>query len=249
MTQVRKIFVLLLVVAVTCCMATTAFAATNTQDGIEVTLTTDKTEYSSGEEIIVTLIVTNTNDTAVTNVSLESLIPEGYKLADDSAATKQIDILNYGESITLTVTYMLNTVTGETQPKPEVTTQPKPEVTTQPESEVTTQPKPEVTAQPNAGDSGNESVQPDIGNNNEENNTQTVTDDDGESNPSTGVDSNIVLLAATLLITVIVIIVVRKLDKKKRSTILSFFLCLVIAGTATVGLLPVQTKPMLPKIM
>ena len=53
----------------------------DSQDGLEVTLTTDKEKYSKGEEIVATLTVTNTNDTAVSNVSLENLIPEGYKLA------------------------------------------------------------------------------------------------------------------------------------------------------------------------
>lgn len=49
-------------------MAVPALAASDSQDGFEVTLTTDKEEYSKGEEIAATLTVTNTNDTAVETV-------------------------------------------------------------------------------------------------------------------------------------------------------------------------------------
>ena len=77
-------------------MAVPALAASDSQDGLEVTLTTDKEKYSKSEEIAATLTVTNTNDTAVSNVSLENLIPEGYKLADGSEAAKQVESLDAG---------------------------------------------------------------------------------------------------------------------------------------------------------
>ena len=87
-------------------MAVPALAASDSQDGFEVTLTTDKEEYSKGEEIAATLTVTNTNDTAVSNVSLENLIPDGYKLADGSEAAKQVESLGAGETVSMTVTYV-----------------------------------------------------------------------------------------------------------------------------------------------
>ncbi|MBD5103517.1 MAG: hypothetical protein HDT47_01485 [Ruminococcaceae bacterium] len=228
------------------------FEVMSLQDGIEATLTTDKEEYLSDEPITATLTVKNTSDTAIVNVSLESLIPEEYKLADDSVATKQIDVLNASESVTLIVTYV-----PKTPPKPEVTTQPKPEVTTQPESKVTTQPEPEVSnsdgskqtdvgdidntesAQPDTGDNNDDvSVQPDT-NNNDGNNTQIVTGDDVESNPNTGVDSNITFLFVLTLLTDGIIIVILKINKKKRNTILSIFLCLAIISSL-VAILPVS---------
>lgn len=85
------------------------FATTTIQDGLEVTLTTNKEEYNKDEEITAILNVKNTNDTAITNILLEGLIPEGYKLADNSIATKQIEMLNADELATLTVTYVLDT--------------------------------------------------------------------------------------------------------------------------------------------
>lgn len=86
-------------------MAVPALAASDSQDGLEVTLTTDKEKYSKSEEIVATLTVTNTNDTAVSNVSLENLVPEGYKLADGSEVAKQVESLGAGETVSLTVTY------------------------------------------------------------------------------------------------------------------------------------------------
>lgn len=87
-------------------MAVPALAASDSQDGLEVTLTTDKEEYSKGEKIVATLEVTNTNDTAVSNVSLENLIPEGYNLTDGSETAKQVESLGSGETVSLTVSYV-----------------------------------------------------------------------------------------------------------------------------------------------
>lgn len=82
------------------------FAASESQDGLEVTLATNKEAYTQEEEIMVNLSVKNTNDFTVTNLSLENTIPKGYKLAEDSVATKQIGSLEAGESATLKVTYV-----------------------------------------------------------------------------------------------------------------------------------------------
>ena len=79
MRKIKKIPVFLL--ALVLCigmMAIPAFAASSTQDGIQVTLAADKESYSQGEQITAVLTVTNTNETAVSNVSLENVIPEGY---------------------------------------------------------------------------------------------------------------------------------------------------------------------------
>lgn len=89
-------------------MAVPVLAASTSQDGLEVTLTTDKEEYSQGEQIVTTLTVTNTNEVAVDNVTMESLIPDGYKLADGTEAVKQIERLEAGEEVSLTVIYVSN---------------------------------------------------------------------------------------------------------------------------------------------
>ncbi len=95
-------------------MTTTVFAAVSSQDGVEVTLTTDKESYEQGESITATVTVTNKNEVMVTEVSLESIIPEGYKLADGSEATKQVTVLAPGETVTLTVTYVADIANSDT---------------------------------------------------------------------------------------------------------------------------------------
>jgi hypothetical protein len=91
------------------CVGMTAipiFAASESQDGLEVILATNKEAYTQEEEIVAVLSVKNTNHYAITNLSLENIIPMGYKLAEDSMATKQIGSLATGETATLKVTYV-----------------------------------------------------------------------------------------------------------------------------------------------
>lgn len=89
------------------------YATSISQDGVEVVLTTDKESYSQDEQIVTNLAVTNTNDIAVTNVSVEILTPEGYQLAVGSEAAKEIKSLEAGESVSLRTTYNANIDTNK----------------------------------------------------------------------------------------------------------------------------------------
>lgn len=82
-----------------------AFAATDTQDGLEVTLTTDKEAYSKDEKITATLLVKNTNKTDVFNVFMENIVPDGYKV-DDFTNTKQLETLAPNETLELKSVYV-----------------------------------------------------------------------------------------------------------------------------------------------
>ena len=73
-----------------CMMSTFVFAGPTSQDGLEVTLTTDKSEYNVGEEVEATLTVKNTNNFAVNDITLENIMPKGYRLVNDSSVTKQV---------------------------------------------------------------------------------------------------------------------------------------------------------------
>lgn len=87
-------------------------AATTSQDGLEVSLTTNKIEYSKGEKIEATLTVKNTNNFAVKNVSLGNLVPDGYETVNDTPLTKQVDSLEAGEEIKLSVTFVAKSDTA-----------------------------------------------------------------------------------------------------------------------------------------
>ncbi|MCQ2514610.1 MAG: carboxypeptidase regulatory-like domain-containing protein [Ruminococcus sp.] len=82
-----------------------SFAATTSNNGVEVSFTTDKTEYSVEENISAILSVTNNGSFNLVNVSLDSILPEGYVLADEYSNTKTIDKLAVGETVTLEVIY------------------------------------------------------------------------------------------------------------------------------------------------
>ena len=106
--KVVKKFTTFLLMLILCISLTAipAFAESLTQDGLEVTLITDKPEYSQSEQIVTTLTVKNRNDFAIKNVSLENAVPEGYKLAENSDLKKQVESLDIGETISVEVTYI-----------------------------------------------------------------------------------------------------------------------------------------------
>lgn len=106
--KVVKKFTTFLLMLILCISLTAipAFAESLTQDGLEVTLITDKLEYSQSEQIVTTLTVRNTNDFSIKNVSLENAVPEGYKLAENSDLKKQVESLGTGETVSVEVTYI-----------------------------------------------------------------------------------------------------------------------------------------------
>lgn len=87
----------------------TASAATVTQDGLNVSLTTDKTEYKKDEAITATLTVENTGSASVKDVKLENIVPEGYELAKDYSLTKSVDELKSNDKAELKVVYNAKT--------------------------------------------------------------------------------------------------------------------------------------------
>lgn len=90
-----------------------ALSDTVTQDGLEVSLSTDKESYGTDDPITATLKVTNKNQYDVPNVGLENYVPNGYRLADGNSATLTAQNLAAGESVSLTVTLVYEPETTE----------------------------------------------------------------------------------------------------------------------------------------
>lgn len=106
MKKAKKTLAFLFAMVLCIGMMTMNVSAESTeQDGLEGSLTTDKSEYSQGDQITATLTVTNTNDESVSNITMENIIPDGYILADDAESIKEVESLNSGESVSMTVTY------------------------------------------------------------------------------------------------------------------------------------------------
>ena len=105
MKSLRKTLVFFLTVMLCIgMMVIPVIAASTVQDGLEVTLTTDKESYSQDEEIVTILTVKNTNAVAMNNVLLEILVPDGYKLAKNLETKKIIESLGAGETVSFTAT-------------------------------------------------------------------------------------------------------------------------------------------------
>lgn len=96
-----------------------AFAKTVTQDNLEVSLVADKESYSENEQIKTTLTVKNNNDTAVSNVDLETALPEGYKIADKAENKKKVDSIASGEKISLDVALEKDNGATPLEPSPD----------------------------------------------------------------------------------------------------------------------------------
>ena len=110
MRKIQKLFIVLFTLVFCFGISTIpAFAASVSQDGLEVTLVTDKTAYDEDEQITATLVVLNTNEQPVSNVSLKHLVPDGYELADGVETTKSLESLRPGETVSIAVDYLSDT--------------------------------------------------------------------------------------------------------------------------------------------
>lgn len=197
--------------------------AVQEQDGIEVTLRTDKESYEKGEQIKATLEVTNKNSAGVSNVLLESLIPDGYKLADGAEATKQIEFLKAGETVSLEVTYIANSDQNKDDSNTGDTNKP---------------------GDDSKSDDANGSGSGISGDTNKKNNSNgdrnTVSKADQSKslkavNAKTGDNSHIAFWAGIMVIAAIGIIVILILKKKKGKQFLSLLLCFTMAASIFAG--------------
>lgn len=93
----RRICILLMLLVFL--LATPIGASAATLDGLEITTKTNKKEYKNYDSITVTHTITNTNDTAVTNLKLENQLPEGYTADKKAPLANTVDSLAPGGSI------------------------------------------------------------------------------------------------------------------------------------------------------
>lgn len=200
-----QIFLLMMVLSIGF-MVMPVLAASLSQDGLEVTLTTDKESYSQDDQIVATLTVTNTNDFAVSYVSLENVIPEGYKLADGSEVIKQVESLESGESATLMVTYVTDSVNdNESDPS----------------------------SGNNAGNGENSGAG--TGNNSGSSSSGSNTGNTN-SVIATGDNSNVMFWGLLLVMVSAGIITILILKKKNGKKLLYLFLCVTMVGSLVTGI-------------
>lgn len=197
--------------------------AVQEQDGMEATLRTDKESYEKGEQIKAILEVTNKNSAGVSNVSLESLIPDGYKLADGVEATKQIEFLKAGETVSLEVTYIANSDQNKDDSNTGDTNKPGDD---------------SKSDDANGSGSGTSSDTNKKNNSNGDRNTASKAEQSKSLkavNTKTGDNSHIAFWAGIMVIAAIGIIVILILKKKKGKQFLSLLLCFTMAASIFAG--------------
>ena len=88
MTLFKRITAFVLVIMMCLTNVTPVSAAENSQDGVTVTMTMDKESYSIDEKITATIKLKNNNYYAVTDISLDEIVPTGYTMnVKEGAAT------------------------------------------------------------------------------------------------------------------------------------------------------------------
>lgn len=210
MKSAKKLAVWFFVVALCLvCFVVPVCAETLTQDGIEVTLTTDKDSYAQGEKIAVTVTATNTNDTAVSNVSIENLIPDGFQLADGTSATANAVTLEAGETLELNCVYEAAASGGDTS------------------SDASS--SDDTSSEPSTDNSSNAST------GTSSTNSDNGTSNTSTGVAKTGDNSNMVGLAIVVLASAAVLVVLC-IKKKKQKNALSLMLCVAMVGTMGTGL-------------
>lgn len=214
----------------------TALAQTTEKNGLQVSLSMDKQNYSLNEDIEIIVSVTNTNDFAVEDVYIEALLPDNFELKDNSqkTSTKAID-LKAGEQTSLTFVAF---VKGEEQTT-EPTTNPitKPTENTKP-SENTTQNSTTSTTETTTKINTPLNVKDATTNNNKSETTnkiKAINNKSGKS-PYTGVDYALfAILFIVFFFALCALLYCLIQYQKKTKKVISSVLCFAIAVSSIIG--------------
>ncbi|MBQ3946884.1 MAG: hypothetical protein II656_00020, partial [Ruminococcus sp.] len=76
-----------------------ANAAEKTQNDVKLVVSTDKKVYDENDNIIAEVRLENNSDSDIIDVSIDSIIPEGYHLSDDSKSVLRSTYIMSGDSI------------------------------------------------------------------------------------------------------------------------------------------------------
>ena len=76
-----------------------ANAAEKTQNDVKLVVSTDKKVYDENDDIIAEVRLENNSDSDIIDVSIDSIIPEGYHLSDDSKSVLRSTYIMSGDSI------------------------------------------------------------------------------------------------------------------------------------------------------
>ena len=101
--KLRKLAGIILAAALTVTAGISANAESYTKDGLTTEIIADNNYYEADDVAKIVVKVTNNNDFAVTDVSLESVLPEGLVLVEGSETSCCDDTLEAGETVKFTM--------------------------------------------------------------------------------------------------------------------------------------------------
>lgn len=102
----KKLALILTIILTLCFSLLTTCSLAEETNALEVLLTTDKAEYTSGETIVATLTVTNNYAVDIALIQMENLVPENCELAVASRAKQTVEDLASGETAELVTRFV-----------------------------------------------------------------------------------------------------------------------------------------------
>lgn len=209
----------------------TASAVENskTQDGLVAVIVSEKDYYSADEDINLTFKVTNTNDYAVENVSLEAIIPDGLTLKNGTDTKADTVSLASGESLELTLTAVKSSE----------------QVTTASENETSAESTTNTQSQGNSANTDNSNTSASKSNGNSNNNSAnnaggsgtSVGNSNDNSTVATGQNAVFAIVCLICLCALLAVIFFAKTNKKiTRSLSIVLSVCIAVSAVTTVVL-------------
>ncbi|NLT09616.1 MAG: hypothetical protein GXY08_08955 [Ruminococcus sp.] len=98
-----------------------AHAAENIQDGVKLSVTTDKPAYAAGDKIVAEISLENNSSNDITDISVEGTVPEGYHLEDGKSSVMRSTYIMSGNSIRSELVFIPDKTETETTEKETVT--------------------------------------------------------------------------------------------------------------------------------
>ncbi len=99
-----------------------AHAAENVQDGVKLSITTDRSDYELGDNIIAKISLENNSGNDITDISIESTVPEGYHLEEGKSSVLRSTYIMSGNSISSELVFIPDKAENEPTEKETVTT-------------------------------------------------------------------------------------------------------------------------------
>ncbi len=149
--------IMLLIMTLLCGFITVMAAGSKAQDGISVSIYTDKEQYKKDEAIAVDIVITNMNSFDLKDVKVKKILPEGVKLSEGIEVEETIDILFAGEQKTLKTTAIVDEdfVGGDVESSSEETSESESEGTS---SESSSEPESEEISSESPSESESEEI-------------------------------------------------------------------------------------------